>query len=267
MGTVRAWLFAGRRGVNTLPRPLDAQGGARLARPGPGRQSPHWFGLNIGGQFDRRARGRCGLVQAVGRFPPARGRQGAGDGSVWERPGSSGRRAAVLWLGMTIWKAVLAANIGVVWEEAHFVVAGMHPALAYPDIPAGWPLFARLCVSLFGWSPLQPVLVLRRASPSLRPSRSASISWPCPWSVGATRSGPACCPSSCRRWGPRAPSSIPEAAMQLLLAPGLLGAMIRNSSAPERLVWWALTGLCAGLGLFVHYRFAAAVDWACSASR
>ena len=161
--------------------------------------------------------------------------------------------AAVLWLGMTIWKAVLAANIGVVWEEAHFVVAGMHPALAYPDIPAGWPLFARLCVSLFGWSPLAvrlPGLAVAQAIPfgiyfmALPVIGKRNALWAGLLSILLPPLG--------------ASGAIfySEAAMQLLLAL-MLGAMIRAQRS-GRLVWWALTGLCAGLGLFVHYRFAAA---------
>ncbi len=60
----------------------------------------------------------------------------------------------VVWAAVTLWKLALATQTNVIWEEAHFVVAGMHPDLAYPDVPAGWPLFARLCVELFGASPL-----------------------------------------------------------------------------------------------------------------
>ena len=159
--------------------------------------------------------------------------------------------AAALWLGMSLWKLALAAHIGVVWEEAHFVVAGMHPALAYPDIPAGWPLFARACVALFGWSPLAvrvPSLLVAQAVPfgiyfMAAPvvGRRGAI-----WAGLLSMLVPAL--------GAGGAIFYSEAAMQLLLAL-MLGGLIRGMSGGQ-LGWWVLTGVAAGLGLFVHYRFA-----------
>jgi Dolichyl-phosphate-mannose-protein mannosyltransferase len=161
--------------------------------------------------------------------------------------------AAAVWTAMTVWKLALAATIGVVWEEAHFVVAGMHPALAYPDIPAGWPLFARLCVTLFGWSPLAlriPALAVAQAVPFAiyflaKPvvGRRNAI-----WAALISILMPPL--------GASGAIFYSEAAMQLLLAV-MLGAMIRAEQT-RRLGWWLLTGIAAGLGLFVHYRFAVA---------
>jgi hypothetical protein len=161
--------------------------------------------------------------------------------------------AALVWLVMTAWKVVLAASVGVVWEEAHFVVAGMHPALAYPDIPAGWPLFARACIALFGWSPLAirlPALAVTQTLPlaiyflaePVAGRRNAL------WAALISMIIP-----------PLAASGVifySEAAMQILLAL-MLGALIRAQRS-GRLGWWVLTGVAAGLGLFIHYRFAIA---------
>jgi len=159
--------------------------------------------------------------------------------------------STTLWIGMTLWKLVLAAHVGVVWEEAHFVVAGLHPALAYPDIPAGWPLFARACVALFGWSPLAvriPGLIVAQAVPLAVYFMAEPV-------VGK-RNG---------IWAGLLAILLPplgasgvifysEAAMQLLLAL-MLGGLVRAGRS-GRLRWWALAGAAAGLGLFVHYRFA-----------
>jgi len=161
--------------------------------------------------------------------------------------------ATLIWLAMTAFKAVLAANVGVVWEEAHFVVAGMHPALAYPDIPAGWPLFARACIALFGWSPLAIRLPALAVTQTL-PFAIYFLAEP----VAGRRNG---------IWAallsmimpPLAASGVifySEAAMQILLAL-MLGGLIRAQRS-GRLGWWILTGAAGGLGLFIHYRFAVA---------
>ena len=129
----------------------------------------------------------------------------------------------------------------------------MHPALAYPDIPAGWPLFARACIALFGWSPLAirlPALVLTQTLPlaiyflaePVAGRRNAL------WAALISMIMP-----------PLAASGVvfySEAAMQILLAL-MLGGLIRAERA-QRLGWWVLTGAAAGLGLFIHYRFAVA---------
>ena len=161
--------------------------------------------------------------------------------------------AAILWLALTLWKAALAASIGVVWEEAHFVVAGLHPALAYPDIPAGWPLFARACIALFGWSPLAirlPGLAVAQALPFAiyflalpMTGRRNAI-----WAATLSMLVPPLAASGAIFYS--------EATMQLLLAL-MLGAMVRVLRG-GRPAWWILVGAAAGLGLFVHYRLAVA---------
>ena len=151
--------------------------------------------------------------------------------------------AALIWLLMTAWKAVLAANVGVVWEEAHFVVAGMHPALAYPDIPAGWPLFARACIALFGWSPLAIRLPALAVTQTL-PFAIYFLAEP----VAGRRNGAWAAVIS-MIMPPLAASGVifySEAAMQILLAL-MLGGLIRaqRSGLPR---WWVLDRRCGGDG-------------------
>jgi 4-amino-4-deoxy-L-arabinose transferase-like glycosyltransferase len=161
--------------------------------------------------------------------------------------------AAIVWLVMSLWKAALAASVGVVWEEAHFVIAGMHPALAYPDIPAGWPLFARACIVLFGWSPLAirlPALAVTQTLPLAIYFLSQPV---------AGRRNALWAALISMLMPPLAASGVifySEAAMQILLAL-MLGGLVRAQRS-NRLGWWLLTGLAAGLGLFIHYRFALA---------
>jgi 4-amino-4-deoxy-L-arabinose transferase-like glycosyltransferase len=151
---------------------------------------------------------------------------------------------------VTLWKLFLATQTNVIWEEAHFAVAGLHPDLAYPDVPAGWPSFARLCTELFGWSPLGlrlPGLAVAAAIPF-------AAWWLAEPLVGRRQA----------LWAalvavvlpPLAVSGTifyPEGALQLLLAL-MLGAAVR-AMAGRGLLWWGLTGVFGGLGLFVHYRF------------
>lgn len=155
-----------------------------------------------------------------------------------------------VWAAVTLWKLLLATQTNVIWEEAHFVVAGAHPDLAYPDVPAGWPLFARLCTELFGWTPLAirlPGLAVAAAIPF-------AIAWLAQPLVGnrqALWAGILACVLP-----PLAVSGTifyPEGALQLLLAL-MLGAAVRAMGG-QRLLWWTLTGVCGGLGLLVHYRF------------
>lgn len=160
------------------------------------------------------------------------------------------RAALIVGVLITLWKVAIAATGNVIWEEAHFVVLGQHPALGYPDVPAGWPLFARLCTILFGWSPLAVRLcglVVSQAIPfgvyfAARPlvSRREAI-----WAGFLSMLIPATTASGTVFY--------PEGALQLLTAL-MLGATIR-ALRTDKLGWWALTGLCGGLGLFIHYRF------------
>lgn len=156
----------------------------------------------------------------------------------------------VIWTLITLWKAAIAAVGNVIWEEAHFVVLGQHLDWGYTDVPAGWPLFARLCTTLFGWSPLAvrlPGLVISQAIPlavyfaarPLAPRREAlwaallSLLIP-PLTISGT-------------------VFYPEGAEQLLFAL-MLGCAVRAMEG-RQLRWWALTGACGAFGLFIHDRF------------
>lgn len=152
---------------------------------------------------------------------------------------------------LTLWKVFIAATANVIWEEAHFAVLGQHLDLAYSDVPAGWPLLARLCTSLFGWSALAlrlPGLVVAQAIPfgvyylarALVPRREAL------WAALMSMLVPAL--------GASGTIFYPECALQLLLAL-MLGAVIRGMSETGALRHWVIAGVCGGLGLFVHFRF------------
>jgi hypothetical protein len=166
--------------------------------------------------------------------------------------GDRGLIAAILVLGAVIaaWKAGIAMTGNVIWEEAHFVMLGQHPDFGYADVPAGWPLLARIVTAVFGPSPTALRLVtlaLAQAIPfaiyflarAVVPRREAL--WAALISLiflPLTASGTI---------------YYPEGALQLLLAL-MLGSLIR-AVRQDRMGWWIATGACAALGLVIHYRF------------
>lgn len=160
------------------------------------------------------------------------------------------RVALILWLALTAWKLAMAAAGNVVWEESHFVVAGSHPDLAYPDVPAGWPLFARLCTELFGWSPLA-VRVPGIAVAQLIPLGVWFLSRPLVGDRNAIWA--AILSMLLPPLGVSGTIFYPEGALQLLAAL-MLGCAVR-AMRTGRLLWWIGTGVAGALGLFVHYRF------------
>ena len=160
------------------------------------------------------------------------------------------RVGSALWLALTLWKLALGLTGNVIWEESHFVVAGSMPALAYPDVPAGWPLFARLSTELFGWSAAAvriPSLVVAQLIPlgiwflskPLVGSRNAI------WAAIVSMLLPPLAASGTLLY--------PEGALQLLMAL-MLGCAVRAIRG-NGLLWWLGTGVAGALGLFVHYRF------------
>lgn len=163
---------------------------------------------------------------------------------------------AVVILGslLALWKLGIALTGNVIWEEAHFAVLGQRPDLAYPDVPAGWPLFARVCTSLFGWSAAAirvPGLVLAEAIPfavywlarALVPRREAL--WAAMIAV------------ICPALGMSGTIFYPEEALQIALAV-MVGGIIRAVGAGQirdQLKYWIIAGAAGALGLFVHFRF------------
>lgn len=158
--------------------------------------------------------------------------------------------AIALWVVLTLWKLGVALTGNVLWEEAHFVVAGTRLDLAYPDIPAGWPLLARLCTDLFGWAAaavripglltaqLIPLGVWFLAKPLV--NRREAM-----WAALLSMLLPPL--------GASGTIFYPECALQLLLAL-MLGCAVRAFKT-DRLVWWAGVGIAAAGGLFIHFRF------------
>ena len=151
---------------------------------------------------------------------------------------------------LVIWKFYVGLISHVIWEEGHFVLSGEYFALGYPDIPAGFPWLARLVTSIFGWHVLplrivalliaaaMPLAVYFMATPIV--SRRNGL-----WAAMIALLLP---PMSLNGTG-----FYPEGALQLLLAL-MLGCLIR-AIQQDKLKWWALTGVCAALGLLVHFRF------------
>ena len=160
------------------------------------------------------------------------------------------RALIILGTLLVIWKFYVGLISHVIWEEGHFVLSGEYFALGYPDIPAGFPWLARLVTAIFGWHVLplrivalliataMPLAVYFMATPIV--SRRNAL-----WAAMIALLLP--------------PISLngtvfyPEGALQLLLAL-MLGCLIR-AIQQDKLKWWALTGVCAALGLLVHFRF------------
>lgn len=155
---------------------------------------------------------------------------------------------------LALWKLGIALTGNVIWEEAHFAVLGRRPDLAYPDVPAGWPLFARLCTDLFGWSVAAiriPGLILAETIPlavywlarALVPKREAL--WAAMIAV------------VCPALGMSGTIFYQEEALQIALAL-MLGGVARAVTAErtgDHLKYWAIAGAAGALGLFVHFRF------------
>ncbi|UDF03180.1 glycosyltransferase family 39 protein [Asticcacaulis sp. AND118] len=160
------------------------------------------------------------------------------------------RAGLIIGAVICLWKLYIAVTANVIWEEGHFAVSGLYPALGYPDIPAGFPLLSRLVTVIFGLDvlPLRilslliataiPFAIWFMARPVV-PAREAiwaailSLLIP-PLSMSGT-------------------IFYPEGLLQLLLAL-MLGCLLRAFKTDEW-KWWLLTGLCGALGLFVHFRF------------
>ena len=164
------------------------------------------------------------------------------------------RAVIVVAVSLALWKLAIALTGNVIWEEAHFAVLGQRPDLAYPDVPAGWPLFARLCTTVFGWSAAAirvPGLVVAEAIPfavywlarAVLPRREAL--WAAMIAV------------VCPALGMSGTIFYPEEALQIALAL-MLGGIIRAVAAnvaKDQLKYWAIAGAAGALGMFVHFRF------------
>ncbi len=158
--------------------------------------------------------------------------------------------AFALGIALTIWKFCMGHVVHVLWDEAHFAVSGRHPDLAYPDIPAGYPWLAWLTTSLFGWSiaPLRIVaLLIATAIPFAVHFAAKAVTTPrnAIWAAIISLILPAVTFNGTIFY--------PEGGLQLLLAL-MAGCLVRaiDSNAWK---WWILAGVCAALGLLVHYRF------------
>lgn len=160
------------------------------------------------------------------------------------------RAAVIIGTVIALWKLYVALTANVIWEEGHFAVSGLYPALGYPDIPAGFPLLSRLITLVFGME-VVPLRLVSLLLASLIPPAIYFMATPVVskrqaiWAAIISMLIP--------------PLSIsgtifyPEGLLQLLLAL-MLGCLLR-ALATDLWRWWALAGVCAALGLFVHFRF------------
>ncbi|MEI9904907.1 MAG: glycosyltransferase family 39 protein [Asticcacaulis sp.] len=149
-----------------------------------------------------------------------------------------------------LWKLYVGLIASVIWEEGHFAVSGQYLALGYPDIPAGFPWLARLITSVFGWHVLPLRIVALLISMCMPPAvyfmatpvvSKRNALWAAilalllpPISLNGT-------------------IFYPEGALQVLLAL-MLGCLLR-ALIDGQWKWWLLAGLCAAIGLLVHFRF------------
>lgn len=161
----------------------------------------------------------------------------------------------VLALGLLVGlvKLWLVFTAPMIWEEAHFIALGRHPALAYADVPAGWPLFARLLESLFG-SGATPLRLAGWLLSEATPVAAYGLAR----RLGDHRTALWCALAAVLIPAVSLMGTLfyPEIALQLLLLL-MLSALI-EAMRTDRLVWWAAAGAAGALGLFVHYRFALA---------
>lgn len=151
---------------------------------------------------------------------------------------------------LTVWKLVMGHVTHVLWDEAHFVMSGQHLDLAYPDIPAGYPWLARLSTSLFGWSivPLRIIaLLIATGIPFAVWFAAKAVTSPrnAIWAAILSLILPAVTFNGTIFY--------PEGGLQLLLA--LMAGCLVRAIDTNVLKWWAWAGVCAALGLLVHYRF------------
>ncbi|WP_040309575.1 glycosyltransferase family 39 protein [Asticcacaulis biprosthecium] len=160
------------------------------------------------------------------------------------------RAGLILLVFMTVWKLYIALITNVLWDEAHFVMSGAHPDLAYPDIPAGYPWLARLITSVAGWS----ILPLRLVSLAIATAIPFAV-----WFMARPVTSPrnavwaAILALLCPAVTNNGPIFYPEGGLQLLLA--LMAGCLLRALIDGRMKWWIWAGVCAGLGLLVHYRF------------
>ncbi len=160
-------------------------------------------------------------------------------------------RAAFIFGGfMTTWRIFVICNSNLMWDEAHFMVSGRHLDIGYPDIPGGFPWLSWMITSIFGWSvvPLRiyallmaiamPFAVYFMALPVLARRDAIWVAVIAMLAPGIAMNGTL---------------FYPEGTMQVLLA--LMCGCLMRALDSDALKWWALTGLCAALGLLTHFRF------------
>ena len=158
--------------------------------------------------------------------------------------------AIALTVVMSLWRLYVGMLSNVIWEEGHFVVSGQHLALGYPDIPAGFPWLARLITSIFGWH-VQPLRVVAMLIAACLPPAVYFMAQP----VTSHRNAIWAAIFSLLLPPLAVNGTIfyPEGALQVLLAL-MLGCVLRAMQT-ETPKWWALAGVCAGVGLLTHFRF------------
>ena len=160
------------------------------------------------------------------------------------------RLALILGSVFFVWKLCVALIANPIWEEGHFAISGLYPALGYPDIPSGFALLSRPITAVFGLN-LMPLRLLALMIATAIPFGiyyMASAITNKRYAIWAAILSMLVAPL-----GISGTIYYPEGSLQLLFAL-MLGALIRAIKSDD-LRLWAMTGLFAALGLFIHYRF------------
>ena len=158
--------------------------------------------------------------------------------------------AVAIGVVMTLWRLFMIFNTDMMWDEAHFIVSGRHPALGYPDIPGGFPWLA----GLFGLVFQPPLIALRLLALLITTAVPVAV-WFMAKAVVQARSAlwAATIAMLLPAMALNGAIFYPEGTIQLLLAL-MCGCLVRAMNR-QSFKWWALTGVCALLGLLTHFRF------------
>jgi len=172
------------------------------------------------------------------------------------RGASRGLKRAVvaLFLLLVALRALAAARLQLFGDEAFYWMCAQHPAPSYVDHPFVTAMSVRLGTLLLGDTPLGVRLLFLACGALLpwavfalaRPIVGARDAW---LAAGASLALPILAVAGA--------VAVPDAPLLLLAVSTAL--FLERATRTGLLRFWVCTGLCAGLGLSTHYRFALVV--------